>query len=114
MATLPTSIPDLTEEAYNVYQKIIRENPFAWTPKEQIDRRRRQKQPLIPKCYVIDFDDTAYSRRCNPLLPDLMTDVMGAYKAAQTIMLNLNRTWAQRQGEFFPESAINFLRSASV
>ena len=95
MATLPTSIPDLTEEAYNAYQKMIRENPFAWTPKEQIDRRRKQRQPLIPKFYVIDFDDTAYSRRCNPLLPNLMT----AYEAAQTIMLNLNRTWAQRQGE---------------
>ena len=43
MAILPTSIPDLTEEAYNAYQKMIRENPFAWTPKEQIDRRRKQR-----------------------------------------------------------------------
>ena len=103
--------PDLTEEAYNAYQKTIRENPYAWTPKEQIDRRRKQKQPLIPKFYVINFDDIAYSHRCNPLLPDLMTDVMDAYEAAQTIMLNLNRTWAQKQGEFFPESAINFLTS---
>lgn len=103
--------PDLTEEAYNAYQKTIRENPFAWTPPDQMEQRRKQKQPLIPKFYVINFDDIAYSHRCNPLLPDLMTDVMDAYEAAQTIMLNLNRTWAQKQGEFFPESAINFLTS---
>jgi hypothetical protein len=103
--------PDLTEEAYNAYQKTILENPYAWTPKEQLTDRKRAKKPLIPRFYVINFDDIAYSHRCNPLLPDLMTDVMDAYEAAQTIMLNLNRTWAQKQGEFFPESAINFLTS---
>lgn len=103
--------PDLTEEAYNAYQKTIRENPYAWTPKDRLAQSRQQSKPLIPKFYVINFDDIAYSHRCNPLLPDLMTDVMDAYEAAQTIMLNLNRTWAQKQGEFFPESAINFLTS---
>lgn len=99
--------PDLTEEAYNAYRKTIAENPYAWSTAEQ----RKAKTPNIPKFYVINFDDVAYSHRCNPLLPELMTDIMDAYESAQTIMLNLNRSWAQKQGEFFPESAINYLTS---
>ena len=96
--------PDLTEEAYNAYLKTLRENQYAWG-------KKANGEPIIPKFYVINFDDIEYSHRCNPLLPELMTDVMDAYESAQTIMLNLNRTWAQKQGEFFPESAINFLTS---
>lgn len=99
--------PDLTEEAYNAYQKTLAENPYAWSTEEQ----RKARTPNIPKFYVINFDDVAYSHRCNPLLPALMTDIMDAYESAQTIMLNLNRSWAQKQGEFFPESAINYLTS---
>lgn len=99
--------PDLTEEAYNAYRKTIAENPYAWSTAEQ----RKARTPNIPKFYVINFDDIAYSHRCNPLLPALMTDIMDAYESAQTIMLNLNRSWAQKQGEFFPESAINYLTS---
>ncbi|WP_375448461.1 YWFCY domain-containing protein [uncultured Fibrella sp.] len=99
--------PDLTEEAYNAYRKTIAENPYAWSTDEQ----RKARTPNIPKFYVINFDDIAYSHRCNPLLPELMTDIMDAYESAQTIMLNLNRSWAQKQGEFFPESAINYLTS---
>ncbi len=99
--------PDLTEEAYNAYRKTIAENPYAWSTAEQ----RKARTPNIPKFYVINFDDVAYSHRCNPLLPELMTDIMDAYESAQTIMLNLNRSWAQKQGEFFPESAINYLTS---
>lgn len=99
--------PDLTEEAYNAYRKTLAENPYAWSTPEQ----KKSRTPNIPKFYVINFDDVAYSHRCNPLLPELMTDIMDAYESAQTIMLNLNRSWAQKQGEFFPESAINYLTS---
>jgi hypothetical protein len=99
--------PDLTEEAYNAYRKTLAENPYAWSTAEQ----RKARTPAIPQFYVINFDDVAYSHRCNPLLPELMTDIMDAYESAQTIMLNLNRSWAQKQGEFFPESAINYLTS---
>ncbi|MGF7218781.1 hypothetical protein GGR92_004960 [Spirosoma lacussanchae] len=103
--------PDLTLEAYNAYRKTIAENTYAWTPADQLADRKRRNDPLIPKFYVLNFDDIEYSHRCNPIDADGMTDVMDAYEAAQTVMLNLNRTWAQKQGEFFPESAINFLTS---
>ena len=35
-----------------------------------------------------------------------MTDIADAYESAYTIMLNLNRTWVQKQGDFFVESPI--------
>ncbi|MEN2489055.1 conjugal transfer protein MobC [Flavobacterium sp. B11] len=62
-----------------------------------------------PKFYVINFDDPRKSHRCNPLNPDFMTDISDAYEAAYTIMLNLNRSWIQKQGDFFVESPIILL-----
>ena len=59
-----------------------------------------------PKFYVINFDDPRRSHRCNPIHPDFMTDISDAYESAYTIMLNLNRTWVQKQGDFFVESPI--------
>ena len=60
----------------------------------------------VPTFYVINFDDPARSHRCNPINPDFMTDISDAYESAYTIMLNLNKTWVQKQGDFFVESPI--------
>ena len=62
-----------------------------------------------PKFYVINFDDPRKSHRCNPINPNFMTDISDAYEASYTIMLNLNRTWIQKQGDFFVESPIILL-----
>ncbi|OHT43720.1 conjugal transfer protein MobC [Flavobacterium tructae] len=67
------------------------------------------KYKVKPKFYVINFDDPRKSHRCNPLNPDFMTDISDAYEAAYTIMLNLNRSWIQKQGDFFVESPIILL-----
>ncbi|WP_418122927.1 conjugal transfer protein MobC [Chryseobacterium sp. PTM-20240506] len=64
---------------------------------------------IKPKFYIINFDDPGKSHRCNPLNPIFMTDISDAYEAAYTIMLNLNRTWIQKQGDFFVESPIILL-----
>lgn len=63
----------------------------------------------MTKFYVINFDDPRKSHRCNPLNPDFMTDISDAYEAAYNIMLNLNRSWIQKQGDFFVESPIILL-----
>lgn len=44
--------------------------------------------------------------RCNPINPSFMDDISDAYESAYTIMLNLNKTWVQKQGDFFVESPI--------
>ena len=80
--------PDLTEIAYN----HLLNNSDGYTVK--------------PKFYVINFDDPSKSHRSNPLNPLFMTDIADAYESAYTIMLNLNRSWIQKQGDFFVESPI--------
>ena len=62
-----------------------------------------------PQFYVINFDDPRKSHRCNPINPVFMTDISDAYENAYTIMLNLNRSWIQKQGDFFVESPIILL-----
>ncbi|GHU59338.1 conjugal transfer protein TraG [Bacteroidia bacterium] len=80
--------PDLSIIAYN--QLLNNRNGY-------------RKEPTF---YVINFDDPSRSHRCNPINPSFMTDISDAYESAYTIMLNLNRTWVQKQGDFFVESPI--------
>ena len=83
--------PDLSEIAYN----HLRNHLDAYEVK--------------PQFFVINFDDPRKSHRCNPINPAFMTDISDAYESAHTIMLNLNRTWIQKQGDFFVESPIILL-----
>ncbi|EGJ72308.1 putative transmembrane mobilization protein [Bacteroides coprosuis DSM 18011] len=83
--------PDLSEIAYN----HLMNHSYAYKVK--------------PTFYVINFDDPRKSHRCNPINPSFMTDISDAYESAYTIMLNLNRSWIQKQGDFFVESPIILL-----
>lgn len=83
--------PDLSEIAYN----HLLHHLGAYKVKTQF--------------YVINFDDPRKSHRCNPINPAFMTDISDAYESAYTIMLNLNRSWIQKQGDFFVESPIILL-----
>ncbi len=67
------------------------------------------KYKIPPKFYVINFDNPERSHRCNPIAQEFMTDIADAYESAYTIMLNLNKTWIQKQGDFFVESPIILL-----
>lgn len=69
----------------------------------------KDRYPVPPKFYVINFDDLSRTHRCNPLDPAAMLDITDAAEAARTILLSLNREWIKRQGDFFVESPINFL-----
>ncbi len=83
--------PDLSEIAYNHLQK------------------HKDKYSVAPQFYIINFDDPKRSHRCNPLNPRFMTDITDAYESAYTIMLNLSRSWSEKQGDFFVESPIILL-----
>ena len=83
--------PDLSEIAYNHLLKYA------------------DCYEVKPTFYVINFDDPRRSHRCNPINPNFMTDISDAYESAYTIMLNLNRSWIQKQGDFFVESPIILL-----
>jgi hypothetical protein len=82
---------DLSKIAYNTWLKY------------------KHLYPIVPKFYVINFDDLTRSHRCNPLDPLSMTDITDASESARTILMGLNREWIKKQGDFFVESPINFL-----
>lgn len=72
-------------------------------------RNNLPKYDVKPKFYVINFDNPRKSHRCNPINPAFMTDISDAYESAYTIMLNLNKTWITRTGDFFVDSPIILL-----
>jgi hypothetical protein len=67
----------------------------------------RHLYPVSPTFWVIDFDHILH--RCNPLFPGSMTDITDAADSSRTIMLDLNREWIKKEGDFFVESPINFV-----
>ena len=73
------------------------------------------KYKVKPHFYVINFDDPHRSHRCNPINPEFMTDISDAYEASYTIMLNLNKTWIEKQGGLlcripdYPASSYNLV-----
>ncbi|HWV73566.1 MAG TPA: conjugal transfer protein MobC [Pseudosphingobacterium sp.] len=62
-----------------------------------------------PGCYFVNFDDLTRSHRGNVFDPLGMTDITDASESARTILLGLNSEWKKKQGDFFVESAINFV-----
>ncbi len=71
--------------------------------------KHKDKYTVVPTFHVINFDNLSVSNRCNPLDPTKMLDLTDATESARTILLGLNRDWIEKQGEFFVESAINFV-----
>ena len=62
------------------------------------------KYRIKPSFYVINFDNLSASNRCNPLNPSSVHDITDATESARTILLELNRKWINKQGDFFVES----------
>lgn len=71
--------------------------------------RHRKKLPRNLKFYVINFDDPKKSHRCNPLHPSYLPRIDHAFQSARTMLLNLNRKWIDKQGDYFIESPINYV-----
>jgi len=59
--------------------------------------------------YYINFTDVSRSHRCNLLNPATLAWLDDAMGAARTILLSMNPSWAEQQGNFFVESPISFL-----
>lgn len=68
-----------------------------------------KKGEIPSNFYILNFDNLQISHRCNPLDPEHLNEVSDAIESAKSIMLNLNKKWIDKQGEFFVESPINLL-----
>lgn len=82
---------DLTKFAYNCFVQY------------------KDNYKVKPEFCIINFDDIEYTHRSNPLQPDLITDFLDAVELSKSIMLALNKSWGEKEGDFFVESPINFL-----
>ncbi|WP_028523247.1 type IV secretory system conjugative DNA transfer family protein [Runella limosa] len=92
--------PDLSIEAYNALYKALQNDQFAFG-------RTNDGKPIIPKFGVINFDQV-YSRS-NPLDEKYVDSIEAANETAKVLMLNLNKTWIKKEGDFFADSAINYV-----
>ncbi|MCQ2199132.1 MAG: type IV secretory system conjugative DNA transfer family protein [Paludibacteraceae bacterium] len=89
-------IPDLSELAFS---------NLMWNK----DKWKEIYGGVEPKYGMVDFNEPRVSLRCNPLKAELLESQEDANQIAQVICYNLARTWADKQGDFFVESAINYL-----
>lgn len=82
--------PDLTKIVYNYYL---------------INKKNTDIYPVQPRFCIVNFEDPRYSHRCNPLNAKFLSSYMDSKESAETILFNINRTWATKQGDFFIDSA---------
>ena len=71
--------------------------------------RHLDKYTVKPRLCIINFDDPRRSNRCNPIDARFMDDISDAYESAYVTLLNLNKTWVDKQGDFFTDSAVILL-----
>jgi hypothetical protein len=94
--------PDLSIEAYNALLKSLSNNPKVFTPSVS-------KETIIPQFVVIDFENLRYSNRCNPFHPKYLQSIDDAAQLAKTLLLNINKSWIRKEGDFWILSAMNYL-----
>jgi hypothetical protein len=69
----------------------------------------RERYPAGAGFFYINCADPRRSHRCNVLAPETMTWLSDALVVSRTILLSMNRSWIERQGDFWIESPVNFL-----
>ena len=82
--------PDLSQVAYNYLLKY------------------RSNYTTPPKIYMVNFNDPKNSHRVNPITPRLIKTQADALATAESLFLNINRSYIQRK-DFFTSSAVNLL-----
>ena len=105
-AVINSFIKQMIEKGYSGYIYDFKSPDLSVIAYNHLLNHKEGYGKVKPKFYMINFDDPERSHRCNPIHPDFMTDIADAYESAYTIMLNLNKSWVSKQGDFFVESPI--------
>lgn len=105
-AVVNNFIKQMIEKGYSLYVYDFKSPDLSTIAFNHLLNHLDKYGDVEPKFYMINFDDPERSHRCNPIHPDFMSDIADAYESAYTIMLNLNKSWVQKQGDFFVESPI--------
>ena len=89
--------PDLTEELLTeIYYQRRHENLWA-------------KDKVLPRLYILNFDDPKRSNRCNPIHHSYITDPADTTEIADLLFKNINKGAAKGSFDFFNESAKVYL-----
>lgn len=72
-------------------------------------RKWRHKYPASAGFYSINFTNLSISNQCNPIHASTLFTLTSAIESSKSLLLSMNRTWVNKQGEFFVESPINLL-----
>lgn len=100
--------PTLGTKIYN-YLNWYYDNEFIAEYKKDKDGNQipiiKKAYPIKPKHYTINLDDPAYSHRCNPISADSLVSLADADDATKNLLLNINKTWIEKEGDFFTDSA---------
>lgn len=105
-AVINSFIKQMIEKGYSGYIYDFKSPDLSMIAYNHLLNHKDGYGKVKPKFYMINFDDPERSHRCNPIHPDFMSDIADAYESSYTIMMNLNRNWVQKQGDFFVESPI--------
>jgi len=105
-AVVNNFIKQMIEKGYSLYVYDFKSPDLSTIAFNHLLQHKDKYGKVTPKFYMINFDDPERSHRCNPIHPNFMSDIADAYESAYTIMLNLNKSWVQKQGDFFVESPI--------
>lgn len=89
--------PDLSIEAYNALISTLANNKDIF------------KNGVIPTFRVLDFENLKYSDRCNPFAETYMPTIDDCAQMSKNLLLNLNKSWIKKDGDFWAISAINML-----
>lgn len=108
-AVVNNYIKQCIENGYSAYLYDFKYPDLSVIAMNHLLAHKEGYKGKVPEFRVINFDDPMRSHRCNPIAPEFMTDISDAYESAYTIMLNLNKTWVSKQGDFFVESPIILL-----
>lgn len=107
-AVVNSFIKQMIEKSYSMYIYDFKFSDLSTIAYNHL-LRHQDRYAVRPQFCVINFDDSRRSNRCNPLDVRFMTDISDAYESSYVILLNLNKSWAQKEGDFFSDSAIVLL-----
>lgn len=105
-AVVNNFIKQMIDKGYSLYCYDFKWPDLSTIAYNHLSKNTDKYGDAKPRFYAINFDDPMRSHRCNPIHPSFMEDITDAYESAYTIMLNLNKSWIQKQGDFFVESPI--------
>lgn len=96
--------PDLSLATFNGLIAALKANKYTFG-------KDHENGPIIPEFNCITFEDLRRSNRCNPFQEQYMSTIDECNTMSKTLLFNLNKSWINKEGDFWAVSAVNLLTS---